>query len=221
MDQVRWGTTRAGPSATDPSGPAPLGGNALIATALAVASAASGFRFTSDGSTPESASGQRASYEPDRYGARWAPVLFVRETANEQADFGVDIVGLGGSSAMSWGDHPNLFVTGAAQLNTTKLGAAIRQPRGPLVVQAVILREVGHLLGLAHVNDPTQLMYARGSSATDYGTGDLAGLEGFGTNTCALTPPEEESGAETVERPPPQLLMNDVGLASLSVDAEV
>jgi len=39
-----------------------------------------------------------------------------------------------------------------------------------------------------HINDPTQLMYARGSLATDYHPGDLADLAGLarlGATTCA------------------------------------
>jgi len=36
-----------------------------------------------------------------------------------------------------------------------------------------------------HINDPTQLMYARGSLATDYDPGDLAGLARLGATTCA------------------------------------
>ncbi len=111
-------------------------------------------------------------------------MLFVWETANEQP-FGVDVAGLGGSAPMSWGDHPNVFVTGAVQLDASKLGALLRQPNGPLSVQAVILHEVGHVLGLAHVNDPSQVMYPRGSKATDYGPGDLAGLAHLGTTPCA------------------------------------
>jgi hypothetical protein len=163
----------------------PPGGDALIAAAVAKASASSGFRFVYDGLTTESASGQRAAYQPDRYGERWAPVLFVWETANEQPDFGVDVAGLGGSGAMSWGDHPNVFVTGAVQLDATKLGAMIRQPNGSSSAQAVIMHEVGHVLGLAHVNDASQLMSPRGSAVTDYGSGDLAGLARLGAATCA------------------------------------
>ncbi len=71
------------------------------------------------------------------------------------------------------------------QLDASKLGVMLRQPNGSLSVQAVILHEVGHVLGLAHVNDPNQLMYPRGSHVTDYGPGDLAGLARLGASTCA------------------------------------
>lgn len=78
-----------------------------------------------------------------------------------------------------------MFVTGAVQLDALKLGAMLRQPNGPLSVQAVIMHEVGHVLGLAHVDDPNQLIYPLGSHVTDYGPGDLAGLARLGAGTCA------------------------------------
>lgn len=46
--------------------------------------------------------------------------------------------------------------------------------------------ELGHLVGLDHVADPTQLMYSEGgpSQASDWGNGDLAGLNQLGSGGC-------------------------------------
>jgi hypothetical protein len=49
----------------------------------------------------------------------------------------------------------------------------------------VVLHELGHLVGLAHVNDPQQLMYSRGSTSNGLGPGDLAGLARLGEGACA------------------------------------
>jgi hypothetical protein len=163
----------------------PAEGDRLIAAAVAQVSAATGLRFVSDGGTTESPAGERASFQPDRYGDRWAPVLIVWETASEQPDFGVDVAGLGGSTRMVWGDHPAKYVTGMVQLDAAKLGAALKQPDGRQRVQNVILHELGHLVGLAHVNDPQQLMYPRGGTAVGFGRGDLAGLARLGGGACA------------------------------------
>ena len=155
------------PVAYDPCGPihyvtrpdgAPSGGDGLIAAAVARASAATGLRFINDGHTTEGASRQRQAFQPYRYGDRWAPVLFVWESADEQPDFGVDVAGLAGICPVLVGDHPAVYVTGTVQLDATKLGKALSQPQANVRVQAVILHEIGHLIGLDHVNDQAQLM---------------------------------------------------------------
>jgi hypothetical protein len=112
-------------------------------------------------------------------------VLFVWETADEQPDVGVDVAGLGGSAQFSWGDHPAVYVTGAVQLDVTKLGKDLASRQGNLRVQAVILHEIGHLVGVDHVNDQAQLMYSRGRTLTDCGPGDLTGLATLGNGTGA------------------------------------
>ena len=157
----------------------------MIAAAAVRASAATGLRFVNDGHTTEGASKQRQAFQPDRYGDRWAPVLFVWETADEQPDFGVDLAGLGGSSPFSWGDHPAVYVTGTVQLDATKLGRELAHPHGNLRVQAVILHEIGHLVGLDHVNDQARLMGPHGGTLTDSGPGDLTCLATLGNGACA------------------------------------
>ncbi|MGH8894018.1 MAG: peptidase, partial [Actinomycetes bacterium] len=53
----------------------PAGGRDLLLGALADVSAATGLQFVDDGATDEAPSEDRALYQPDRYGDRWAPVL--------------------------------------------------------------------------------------------------------------------------------------------------
>jgi hypothetical protein len=44
----------------------------------------------------------------------------------------------------------------------------------------IFLHEAGHALGLAHVNDPQQLMYPTAGYVTTFGDGDLSGLSALG-----------------------------------------
>jgi hypothetical protein len=85
---------------------------------------------------------------------------------------------------VSWGDHPSVYVTGTVQLDATKLRSSLTQPRGSQSVQAVILHKIGHLAGLDHINDPAQLRYPRGGTATSYGPRDLADMAELGNSTC-------------------------------------
>lgn len=53
----------------------------------------------------------------------------------------------------------------------------------------VLLHELGHILGLAHVKDPNQVMYsgpAPNPSLRGYGQGDLAGLQQLGRDAGCL-----------------------------------
>ena len=49
--------------------------------------------------------------------------------------------------------------------------------------QAVVMHELGHVLGLAHVDDPGELMYPS-VTRTSYGSGDIEGLAKLGAVRC-------------------------------------
>ena len=54
--------------------------------------------------------------------------------------------------------------------------AAMADRPGPDLRGAVIEHELGHVLGLGHVDDPDELMYAETTNRTTLGAGDRAGL---------------------------------------------
>jgi hypothetical protein len=55
---------------------------------------------------------------------------------------------------------------------------------GMALVRAVVEHELGHLLGLDHVHDDSQLMNADNKGLTDYAAGDQLGLERLGRGHC-------------------------------------
>lgn len=171
---------------------APEEGDKIIAEAVAAVSDATGFVFVYDGPTSESASENRAAYQPERYGDRWAPVLFAWETAVEEPKFAVipapgsgTNLGIGGSTIKKADGWNDLSVTGQVRLNAAAMAAVAAGTQGRDQIRAVIKHELGHVLGLGHVDDPSQLMFATMSgSITDYAPGDLAGLAILGAGKC-------------------------------------
>lgn len=163
----------------------PRGGAAGIRAALAAASAATGFRFIPDGMTSESPILDRDPYLPNRYGDRWAPVLIAWATKAEVPDFETDVAGLAGPAWVRTPSGDDAIVSGRVYLDPAKY-TLIARTAGRAAANAVILHEVGHLLGLDHVNDRKQVMFPRSGpdSPTRFQRGDLTGLAALGSGAC-------------------------------------
>ena len=82
-------------------------------------------------------------------------------------------------------DGTYVYVSGTVYLDPAKIGRAAKQINEG-VARSVILHELGHLVGLDHVNDAHQIMWPRGNSTglTEYQPGDLAGLALLGQGSC-------------------------------------
>lgn len=169
---------------------APAEGTRLITEAIGTVSPATGLVFINDGATTEAPSASHESFQPDRYGDRWAPLLIAWETIAEDPRFtdtavGTNVLGLGGSEAVSIGGSAYTYVSGQLELNGPALKRMIAQPDGIERARGVIEHELGHVVGLGHVEDEAELMNPSATQGvTGYQSGDLTGLAALGQGKC-------------------------------------
>jgi Matrixin len=155
---------------------APTGAEHLVPEAVTTISAATGITFIYDGTTTEQPSPQRPPYQPDVYGERWAPLLIAWTTPEAAPQLKGKVIGTGGSTHYSYDDGPKTFVTGSLDLDAPQIADELLNPGGHLYATAVILHELSHVMGLDHVEDPTQLMYPEIGTPEGLSAGDLNGL---------------------------------------------
>jgi hypothetical protein len=185
---VTWDPCRAIHYTT--SGGAPTGMARVVRSVLTEVRRLTGFRFVNDGATSEQPGRNRPGYQPDRYGARWAPVLIAWTTPATVPALAGHTIGLGGAYAVSWNSASRTYVSGIVYLDEPQFRAALadRRPlnRTRAMLRAVVLHEVGHLLGLAHVRDRASIMFPEaGLNVTDYSAGDRRGLRALSEGSCA------------------------------------
>lgn len=165
---------------------APPGAEGLIEEAVAEIARITGLRFVDEGSSDEPAVASREPFQPDRYGDRWAPVLVAWTDPDEHPDLTGDVAGLGGSNHLMGPTlEREVFVSGNVLLDGPQLATILGEPEGSEQVRAIIIHELAHLVGLDHVDDPTQLMNPTGSrEVTMPASGDVMGLIQLGQGTC-------------------------------------
>lgn len=162
---------------------APIAGEQMIKQAFANLGAATGLEFVHDGSTSEGPSEDRRVYQPSVYGDRWAPVLVAWATRSEVPDFGVDIIGEASPLSVRTPSGDSTYISGVVYLDAVKL-TGLSSSHGQDDVMAVIQHELGHLVGLAHVDDPSQLMAPQTGQTAHFQAGDRAGLAALGRGRC-------------------------------------
>ena len=94
-----------------------------------------------------------------------------------------EVAGLGGSPVVTGADGTRRRLAGTIALSRDYYDYLDR--RGDHAEElAVLLHEFGHVMGLAHVDSPEELMYEDNIGMTHYGEGDLEGLRRLGQGPC-------------------------------------
>lgn len=163
---------------------APPVARGIVHDAAARVSAATGLVLVDEGLTNEVPRDDRAAYQPNRYGKQWAPILIAWSDPTETPGLQGKVAGLGGSQP--WPDtHGQLtYVTGTVTLDTPTLAPMLSTAAGRAEARAIVMHELGHVVGLAHSHDRSQLMYADNTGQTRFGAGDLRGLALVGSGPC-------------------------------------
>ncbi len=183
---VTWSPCRPIHYVVDPAG-APPGFAEQVRSVADEVAAATGLVLVDAGEALEPAREQRPSFQPELYGDRWAPVLVRFADATTVPSLEGDVAGAAlVASATDPSSRVRHYVSGQVVLDAGILPNA-PAPSGDPDYLSVLRHELAHLIGLGHVDDPTQLMHPvrQASAEGTFGAGDLAGLAALGQGRCA------------------------------------
>ena len=127
----------------------------------------------------------REPYQPDRYGDRWAPVIVGFTDEKHIPALAGDVAGVAAPMPITRTDLDYSVITTASLWLDTTLLDEPGTSSGPAWLP-VLRHEFGHVIGLDHVDDPSQLMNPKSvAGIDDYQSGDLYGLAQLGRGRCA------------------------------------
>ena len=112
------------------------------------------------------------------------PVLVAFADDKEVPALAGKVAGVGGSAAMTMSTGYKRYVTGQISLDEGVFADLHGRRGGDLESRAIMMHELGHVLGLAHVSDPNELMAKHNGALVAYGPGDLKGLKLLGHGRC-------------------------------------
>ena len=163
--------------AVNPAG-MPDGARALVERAVARISAATGLQLEDDGDT------DRRPFAGSfvRLGGN-GPVVIGWGDATEFPELAGGVVGLGGAAPEDGPGGRRYYASGGLVLDTEVFTAANVADR-PLVMEAIVVHELAHVMGLGHVDEPMELMYGDNSGQVELGPGDREGLARVGSLPC-------------------------------------
>ena len=184
-EPTRWNPCQPVPWQFNPTG-APAGGLTAIQSALATVSAKTGLQFRYEGPV---ATVPSARYLNQPWGS-FRPLLIGWSTASESDLLAGGSASLVGMARILWtgsydaqGNNHTQIASGVVALNR----ATTAGMTGPGSWYTFVLHELGHAVGLGHVDDAQQLMRATiPAHLGTYGSGDTAGLAVVGSRGGCL-----------------------------------
>lgn len=164
----------------------PATGDHLLAGAVAELQAVTGILFVDEGTVDEAPADDRAPVQREVYGDRWAPVLIAWSDPVSSPGLAGPIAGYAGPQVVEGAEPDTLrYVTGQVVLDGPQLEELANGPAGLARARGVLLHELGHLIGLDHVDDPDQLMYPSTTLlGVEFAAGDLRGLAAVSGQPC-------------------------------------
>jgi hypothetical protein len=144
-----------------------------------------GLRFQIEGPTDEAYAADRPRFQPERYGDRWAPVLVTWSDSDEIPRLH-DAAGFAGSDFVE-AQGRLVYVTGTVTLDGPLVAKLLRADDASAAsrVDDLLLHELGHLVGLDHVEVETEVMFPENrDELRGLGPGDLRGLYELGGGRC-------------------------------------
>jgi hypothetical protein len=164
-----WDACEPIPYVINPDG-APDGWEEVVEDAVSEIEDASGFDLQAGGRTEDSSSDRR-----EQDALRDLPVLIDWATPEEVPTLRGDTVGIGGSSAVTRNGETR-FVTGVVVLDELEY-ERMAQTGQDRAASLILAHELGHVLGLDHVDDTKQLMNPSYVGQRGFGDGDRAGFK--------------------------------------------
>lgn len=145
------------------------------------------------GAADEPPRSDRAPYQPDRYGERWAPVL-VTWADPDHAELPLRDIDRGVGMPVAVGPAGDrTYVTGQVVLNADRHDLDPGRSDRATSWGATLLHELAHVLGLGHVDDPDQLMHVHpGEGPVELGEGDVTGLQAVGAEGGCRPAPDPQ-----------------------------